>query len=83
MISITYSKDFFISLLLTTLTMAALITGLISGFNSGFSDPWPEMWMTSFLIAWPFAIVLSLTVIPQVRKLSIWLASIGQQEVHH
>lgn len=76
MITKFYNKEFFISLTLSTFTMAGLITGLISGYNSGFSSLWPTLWQTSFFIAWPFAIVLSLTVTPKVKILSVWLANI-------
>ncbi|EJE8554809.1 DUF2798 domain-containing protein [Vibrio vulnificus] len=33
------------------------------------------MWLQSFTIAWPCALVLNLTVLPQVRKMATWLAS--------
>ncbi|HAS6346410.1 TPA: DUF2798 domain-containing protein [Vibrio vulnificus] len=36
---------------------------------------WPSIWLQSFTIAWPCALLLNLTVLPQVRKMATWLAS--------
>ncbi|EGQ7852454.1 DUF2798 domain-containing protein [Vibrio vulnificus] len=33
------------------------------------------MWLQGFSIAWPCALLLNLTVLPQVRKMAAWLAS--------
>ncbi|KJY81840.1 MFS transporter permease [Vibrio galatheae] len=66
-------KHFWISALLSSLTMAIIMSGLISGYRLGFSIEWPEMWLDSFLLAWPTALLLNLTVLPQIRKLSNWL----------
>ncbi|HFQ4981953.1 TPA: DUF2798 domain-containing protein [Vibrio vulnificus] len=35
----------------------------------------PPIWLQSFTIAWPCALLLNLTVLPQVRKMAAWLAS--------
>ncbi|EMN7334635.1 DUF2798 domain-containing protein [Vibrio vulnificus] len=35
----------------------------------------PPIWLQSFSIAWPCALLLNLTVLPQVRKMAAWLAS--------
>ncbi|MCG9681656.1 DUF2798 domain-containing protein [Vibrio sp. Isolate23] len=67
-------KHFWISTLLSSLTMAIIMSGLISGYKLGFSHEWPAIWLDSFLLAWPAALTLNLTVLPQIRKLSNWLA---------
>ncbi|TFH92241.1 MULTISPECIES: DUF2798 domain-containing protein [Vibrio] len=67
-------KHFWISAFLSSFTMAVIMSGLISGYKLGFSSDWPAIWLDSFLLAWPAAIVLNLTVLPQIRKLSNWLA---------
>ncbi|MFM2587484.1 DUF2798 domain-containing protein [Vibrio sp. TBV020] len=67
-------KQFWISALLSSFTMAVIMSGLISGYKLGFSNAWPSVWLDSFLLAWPAAITLNLTVLPQIRKLSNWLA---------
>ncbi|EEX94783.1 DUF2798 domain-containing protein [Vibrio orientalis] len=67
-------KQFWISALLSSFTMAVIMSGLISGYKLGFSSTWPAIWLDSFLLAWPAAIVLNLTVLPQIRKLSSWLS---------
>ncbi|EGQ9329710.1 TPA: DUF2798 domain-containing protein [Vibrio vulnificus] len=51
------------------------MSGLISGYKMGFSADWPPIWLQSFTIAWPCALLLNLTVLPQVRKMAAWLAS--------
>ncbi|PMJ66501.1 MFS transporter permease [Vibrio splendidus] len=58
---------------LSSLTMATIMSGLISGYKMGFSHEWPPIWLQSFLIAWPCAITLNLTVLPLIRKLSAWI----------
>ncbi|CAM3167193.1 DUF2798 domain-containing protein [Vibrio neptunius] len=70
-------KHFWISALLSSLTMAAIMSGLISGYKLGFGSEWPAVWLDSFILAWPAALVLNLTVLPLIRKLSSWLAGVG------
>ncbi|MBN3492922.1 DUF2798 domain-containing protein [Vibrio neptunius] len=70
-------KHFWISALLSSLTMAVIMSGLISGYKLGFSNEWPAIWLDSFILAWPAALVLNLTVLPLIRKLSSWLAGGG------
>ncbi|MDA0117456.1 MULTISPECIES: DUF2798 domain-containing protein [Vibrio] len=70
-------KHFWISALLSSLTMAVIMSGLISGYKLGFSSEWPAIWLDSFILAWPAALVLNLTVLPLIRKLSSWLAGGG------
>lgn len=69
-------RHFWISALLSSFTMAVIMSGLISGYKLGFSSVWPSVWLDSFLLAWPAAITLNLTVLPQIRKLSNWLAGV-------
>ncbi|WP_064608084.1 DUF2798 domain-containing protein [Photobacterium sp. J15] len=66
-------KQFWISTLLSSLTMATMMSGLISGVKMGFSAEWPPVWGQSFLMAWPFALFLNLTVLPQIRNFAAWL----------
>ncbi|KGY14387.1 MFS transporter permease [Vibrio tubiashii] len=67
-------KHFWITALLSSLTMAIIMSGLISGYRLGFNHQWPAIWLDSFILAWPVALTLNLTVLPQIRKLSNWLA---------
>ncbi|MEF1256957.1 MULTISPECIES: DUF2798 domain-containing protein [unclassified Vibrio] len=66
-------KQFWVSALLSSLTMAVIMSGLLSGYKLGFNHQWPAIWLDSFIIAWPVALTLNLTVLPQVRRLSSWL----------
>ncbi|WP_159651082.1 DUF2798 domain-containing protein [Vibrio atypicus] len=68
-------KQFWISALLSSFTMAVIMSGLLSGYKLGFSAEWPSVWLQSFSLAWPCALALNLTVLPQVRKLAAWLAA--------
>lgn len=54
-------KQFWVTTLLSSFTMAFLMSGLMSGINLGFNA------------AWPSALLLNLTILPQVRKLSAWI----------
>ncbi|ELH7495436.1 DUF2798 domain-containing protein [Vibrio vulnificus] len=67
--------QFWLTAILSSLTMATVMSGLISGYKMGFSADWPPIWLQSFSIAWPCALLLNLTVLPQVRKMAAWLAS--------
>lgn len=68
-------KQFWLSALLSSFTMAAIMSGLLSGYKLGFSAEWPSVWLQSFSLAWPCALALNLTVLPQIRKLAAWLAA--------
>ncbi|MDF2155234.1 DUF2798 domain-containing protein [Vibrio sp. CAU 1672] len=68
-------KQFWISSLLSSLTMALIMSGVLSGYRLGFNAEWPPVWLESFSLAWPCALLLNLTVLPQVRRLSAWLAT--------
>jgi len=68
-------RQFWISALLSSFTMAVIMSGLLSGYKLGFSAEWPSVWLQSFSLAWPCALALNLTVLPQVRKLAAWLAA--------
>ena len=63
------NKQFWVTAILSSLTIATIMSGLISGYKMGFSHEW----LQSFLIAWPCAITLNLTVLPLIRKLSAWI----------
>ncbi|CAV27700.1 DUF2798 domain-containing protein [Vibrio sp. 10N.237.312.C02] len=67
------NKQFWVTAILSSLTMATIMSGLISGYKMGFSPEWPPIWLQSFFIAWPCAITLNLTVLPLIRKLSAWI----------
>lgn len=66
-------KQFWLTTLMSSFTMASMMSGIISGYKMGFSADWPPVWLQSFLLAWPFALLLNLTVLPQIRKLAEWL----------
>ncbi len=67
-------KHFWISALLSSFTMAVIMSGLLSGYKLGFGSEWPSVWLQSFSLAWPCALLLNLTVLPQIRRLAAWLA---------
>ncbi|USH04490.1 DUF2798 domain-containing protein [Grimontia kaedaensis] len=67
-------KRFWITTALSTLVMAIAMSGLISGYKMGFSADWPQAWGQSFVVAWPCAFLLSVTVLPKVKQFSEWLA---------
>jgi len=67
-------KQFWYTALLSSFTMALIMSGVLSGYKIGFSSEWPANWLNSFLIAWPLALLLNLTALPQIRKLAFWLA---------
>ncbi|WP_366873050.1 DUF2798 domain-containing protein [uncultured Shewanella sp.] len=67
------NKEFWLTSVLSSLTMASMMSGLISGYKMGFSSEWLPVWAQSFLIAWPFALFLNLTVLPQLRTFTAWL----------
>lgn len=66
-------KQFWLTTILSTFTMAMVMSGLISAYKMGVSIEWPLVWAQSFLIAWPCAFFLNLTVLPQIRTFSAWL----------
>ncbi len=67
-------KQFWLTALLGSFIMALIMSGVLSGYKIGFSAKWPERWFESFLVAWPLALILNLTVLPHVRRLAFWLA---------
>ncbi|MFS1932020.1 DUF2798 domain-containing protein [Vibrio splendidus] len=67
------NKQFWVTAILSSLTMAAIMSGVISGYKMGFSYEWPPIWLQSFFIAWPCALTLNLTVLPLIRKLAAWI----------
>ncbi|WP_434763543.1 DUF2798 domain-containing protein [Vibrio fortis] len=67
------NKLHYVTATLSSLVMALLMSGIISGTKMGFSHEWPPVWLNSFLMAWPCALVLSLTLLPKVRKLAEWI----------
>lgn len=68
------NKQDLITSLLSSMVMAAMMSGVLSAYRQGFTADWPVIWLHSFLIAWPCAFVLNIMVLPQLRKLSAWLA---------
>ncbi|KAA8602860.1 MULTISPECIES: DUF2798 domain-containing protein [Vibrio] len=67
------NKQFWVTALLSSLTMATIMSGVISGYKMGFSHEWPSIWLQSFFIAWPCAFTLNLTVLPLIRKFAAWI----------
>lgn len=68
-------KLFWTTTLLSSFTMAAIMSGLLSGYKLGFGADWPPVWFQSFALAWPCALFLNVTVLPQVRRLATWIAT--------
>lgn len=68
-------KQFWLTSLLSSVTMALMMSGIISGSKMGFSAEWPAIWFQSFCVAWPCAWGLNLTVLPQIRKFVAWLCA--------
>ncbi|MGF1763288.1 DUF2798 domain-containing protein [Aliivibrio kagoshimensis] len=73
-------KQFWISTLLGSAVMSFCMSGLISAIVGGVDHFSLDNWMHSYLIAWPIALAVSATIIPQIRKLSFWLAAIGSEK---
>ncbi|EHI5143642.1 DUF2798 domain-containing protein, partial [Vibrio alginolyticus] len=63
-------KQFWLTAFLSSFTMALIMSGVISLSKMGLSWDWFHSWILSFLIAWPCALLLNLTVLPKVRELS-------------
>ncbi|MGF1752675.1 DUF2798 domain-containing protein [Vibrio makurazakiensis] len=68
-------KQMWLNTILSSFVMAAIMSGIISGSKMHFSAEWPPIWLQSFTMSWPCALVLSFTVLPQVRKFSAWLTT--------
>lgn len=67
-------KEALVTAFLSSLTMATLMSGIISLSKLGFTAEWLVAWRQGFTVAWPCALLLSLTLQPQVRRLAKWLA---------
>ncbi|MEL0607377.1 DUF2798 domain-containing protein [Vibrio echinoideorum] len=67
------NKQFWVTAILSSLTMAMIMSGVISGYKMGVSHEWPPIWLQSFFIAWPCALTLNLTVLPLIRRLAAWI----------
>lgn len=70
-------KQFWISTLLGSAVMSFCMSGLISAIVGGVEHFSLNNWMNSYIIAWPIALTVSATILPQIRKFSFWLAAIG------
>ncbi|MGN2673300.1 DUF2798 domain-containing protein [Aliivibrio fischeri] len=67
-------KQFWVSALLSSVTMALLMSGSMSAIRmGGFSVEWVSAWMNGFTIAWPVAITANLTILPKIREFAAWL----------
>ncbi|AMO55411.1 MFS transporter permease [Endozoicomonas montiporae] len=73
-------KEFLINCFLSSVFMTLMMSGVISGTKVGFGSAWLGYWTESFLFAWPLALIFNMTIVPQVRGLSIWLANIGRSK---
>ena len=71
-------KEFFINCLLSSVFMTLMMSGIISGTKAGFGSDWPSAWTEAFILAWPLALIFNMTIMPQVRGLSTWLANLGR-----
>ncbi len=76
------NKQFWVSTLLSSVTMALLMSGTISAIRmGGFSMHWLSVWANGFLIAWPVAIFANLTILPKIRQLAAWLCTNSADEI--
>lgn len=67
-------KQFWLTTLMSSFVMALIMSGVLSGYKLGFNAQWPPIWLNGFTIAWPLALLLNLTVLPQIRNLAAWLS---------
>lgn len=69
-------RERWITTILSTFTMALLMSGVITGIRLGVLDlVWLQVWGESFLLAWPVALLASVVLLPQVRRFSLWLCA--------
>ncbi len=68
-------KQCWLTALMTSFVMAVIMSGVLSGYKLGFNAQWPPVWLSGFSVAWPVALLLNLTVLPQIRKLAAWLST--------
>ncbi|WP_083651678.1 DUF2798 domain-containing protein [Photobacterium proteolyticum] len=68
-------KQYWVTALLSSFTMAVIMSGIISASKMGFNLDWLYSWPRSFIVAWPCALILNLTVLPRIRQLSSWICS--------
>lgn len=67
-------KQFWVSALISSITMALIMSGTISAIRmGGISSEWVLVWLNSFTIAWPVALFANLTILPKIRLLAAWL----------
>ena len=71
-------KEFFINCFLSSVFMTMFMSGVISGTKVGYGAAFLYAWRDAFLLSWPLALIFNLTVLPQVKALSSWLANIGR-----
>lgn len=73
-------KERLIQALLGSMFMALMMSGVISLSKVGLNLHWLSSWRDSFLVAWPVAFALNLTVMPKVRLFAHWLAHLGESK---
>ncbi|BDY06544.1 DUF2798 domain-containing protein [Ferrimonas sp. YFM] len=59
-----------ITALLGSFTMGLIMSAALTTIHTGFDANWTLRWGESFLMAWPLAFLLSLTVMPRVAELA-------------
>lgn len=69
-------KQFWLTAILSSLTMALVMSGIISLSKMGLSWDWFYAWPYSFAVAWPCALLLNLTLLPKIRGLAERLSQI-------
>ncbi|RTZ17902.1 DUF2798 domain-containing protein [Vibrio aquaticus] len=67
--------QFWITSVLSSFSMAVLMSGIITASKVGFNDLWPAAWLSSLIIAWPCALLLNFTILPKIKMFSEWLAT--------
>ncbi|NVD08722.1 DUF2798 domain-containing protein [Vibrio sp. JPW-9-11-11] len=70
-------KEKLFQAVLGSLFMALMMSGVISLSKSGLNVEWLEAWANAFVVAWPVAFVLNVTIMPQVRRFATWLANLS------
>jgi len=68
-------KQFWLTAILSSFTMALMMSGIISLSKMGLSWEWFYSWPISFAVAWPCALLLNLTVLPQIRTFAAYLSN--------
>lgn len=67
--------QFWITSVLSSFSMAVMMSGIITASKVGFNDLLPAAWLSSLIIGWPCALFLNITILPKIKTASNKLAS--------